>query len=102
VARATARVCAYRFDENTGDEFICATRAGHGNAEPVLPVEVAPGVASTEKQLEFLISRGEFRLGEVYETVEGEFDLVTEFVGAPYDSIQESTNLHERGDEPFA
>ena len=54
----------------------------------MFPVELAPGVASAKKELELLICRRGFRLGEVHETVKGEFYLVTEFVGALYDGIE--------------
>lgn len=43
-----------------------------------------------------------FRLGKVYEPVEGELDLVTEFVGPLDDSIEEFANLGERRDGCFA
>jgi hypothetical protein len=71
VARAMDRVCAYGFGENTRDKLICATRAGRGNVELVLPIKFAPGVASTEKELELLVGRRGFRLGKVHETVVG-------------------------------
>jgi hypothetical protein len=61
----------------------------------VLPIKVAPGVASAEKELKLLISGRGYRLGEVYETVEGKLDLVAEFVGTPYDSVEEFANLDE-------
>lgn len=61
----------------------------------MLPLELVPGIASAEKELKLLIGRKGLRLGEVYETVEGEFDLVAEFVGAPYDSIKRFANLGE-------
>ena len=39
-----------------------------------------------------------FRLGEVYETVKGKLDLVTESVGSLDDSIEEFANLDEEMD----
>lgn len=99
MARAVNRVCAYGFGENTGNKFICATRARHRNTVFVFPVEFAPGIALAEEELKFLIGRSGFRLGEVYEAVKGKLDLVTEFVGPPYDSVEEFANLDERRDE---
>ena len=89
------RVCAHGFGENARDKFVCATRAGHGDAVLVLPVEFTPGVASTEKELKLLMGGRGFRLGEVYETVKGELDLVAEFMGPLDDSIEEFANLDE-------
>lgn len=93
-----ATTCAhpYGFSKDTRYKFISATRTGQGDAELVLPVEFTPGIASTEKDLKLLISRRRFCLWEVYETVEGELDLVTEFVGASDDSIKGFANLYER------
>jgi hypothetical protein len=59
----------------------------------MLPIERVPSFAATEEQLEFFIGRNELRLGEVYETVKGELDLVTKFVGASDDSVKGFTNL---------
>ena len=95
MAKAVNRARAHRFGENTRDKFICATRAGHGDAVLVLPIEFAPGVASAKKELKFLMGGRGFRLGEVYETVKGELDLVTEFMGPLNDSIEEFANLDE-------
>jgi len=67
----------------------------------VLPIEFAPGIASAEKELKLLIGRRGFQLGEVYETVKCELDLVTESVGSPDDSIEEFANLDERQDGYF-
>jgi len=96
------RVCAYGFGENTRDKFVCATRAGHGDAVLVLPIEFAPGVTSAEKELKLLVGGRGFRLGEVYETIKGELDFVTEFVGPLDDSIEEFANLDECRDGYFA
>ena len=96
------RVCAYGFGENTRDKFVRATRAGHGDAVLVLPIEFAPCIAPAEKELKLLMGGRRFRLGEVYETVKGELDLVAEFVGSLDDSIEESANLDERRDGYFA
>lgn len=60
----------------------------------MLPIEFAPGVASAEKELKLLVGRGGIRLGEVNETVKGQLDLVTKFVGAPHDSVKGFTSLH--------
>lgn len=60
----------------------------------MLPVEFAPGITSAEKELKLLIGRRGFQLGEVYEAVEGEFDFITEFVGAPYNGIKGFANLY--------
>jgi len=96
MARAMNRVRAHGFGENTRDKFVCATRAGHGDAVLVLPIKFAPGVASAEKELKLLMGGRGFRLGEIYETVKGELNLVTEFVGPLDDSIEEFANLDER------
>lgn len=95
VAGAVGRVQAYGFDEDTRDKFVCATRTGHGHAKLVFPIEFAPGIASAEKELKLFVGRRRIRLGEVYEAVEGELDLVTEFVGAPYGSIKGFADLYE-------
>jgi hypothetical protein len=81
-------MCAYGLCENTGDKLICATRARHGNTGRVLPVECAPCVATTEKELQFLICRNWLGLREVYKPVEGELNFVTKFVGTSYDSVK--------------
>ena len=41
-------------------------------------------------------------MGEVDEAVEGELDLVAEFVGTSYDSIEKFANLDGRWGECFA
>lgn len=88
-----AQAHADGFGENTRDKLIRATRTGHRNAKLVLPVKFAPGIASAEQELKFLIGRRGFRLREVYETVKGKLNLVTEFVGALYDSVKGFGNL---------
>jgi len=93
VARA-ARACAQGLGENTRNKLIRATRAGHGDTKLVLPIESAPGVAPTEKELKLLVGRKGFRLGEVNEAVEGKLDLVTKFVGAPHNSVKGFASLH--------
>lgn len=95
MAGTTTCAHAYGFSKDARYKFICATRTGQRDAKLVLPVELTPGITSTEKELKLLISRRRFRPGEVYETVEGEFDLVTEFVGAPDDTIKGFANLYE-------
>ena len=90
-----ARAHAYGFGKDTRDKLICTTRTGHGNAKLLLPVKFVPSIASAEEELKFLVGGRGFRLGEVHETVEGELDLVTEFVGALDNSVKGFANLHE-------
>ena len=68
----------------------------------MLPVEFAPGITPAEKKLKLLIRRIGLRMGEVDEAVEGELDLVAEFVGTSYDSIEKFANLDGRWGECFA
>lgn len=70
------RVCANGLGENTRDKLVGATRAGHRDTVVVLPVEIAPGIATAEKELKLLIRRAGLRMGEVYEAVERQLDLV--------------------------